>query len=489
MRAVVIATGYTPAISSLLYYRPTPLLNIADRPVIFHVLDFLTQAKISKFELVLSHLPHMIEEKLDDGRRWGISITYHLAKDPEFPFSTIRAAAQAWDNERIVFALGDTLPKIDPHTIIEHMDKEEPFFWMYPSHEWTGWGLINAAQLGRIAPKTTLQAFFNQFGPHYKSLKAAPFLNVQSLPDLKKTNLKFITHEHPANIFPTTARMVDPGIWVSRGVSLHPLAKIVSPVFIGENCQIKDNTQIGPNAIIEKNCIIDSQSHIENSLVLQRSYVGENLDVRNSIIDRNLLINLSLETHVTIRDDFILCELKPPSLLSYPLRLLERAGAAFIYCLLYPIYLWMKKTHDIKQEEMLLLPASEDIGQWKSFPWLTFEPKPDHIPTSLQIYFKRLPLLVNLIGGEIHLVGVIPRSIEDVQKLPPDWQKLYLRSKIGLITLSDLDTGPYPTTDDCYTAEIYYAIHMSFWYDLKLFLRWLKNKVAKLFRKTRGQHA
>ena len=93
---------------------------------------------------------------------------------------------------------------------------------------------------------------------------------------------------------------------------------------------------------------------------------------------------------------------------------------------------------------------------------------------AFQNFFKRIRTLINIIKGDVHFVGVTARSIEDARKLPPDWQKLYLKSKVGLITLADLDYGMYPTGDELYAAETYYAIHMNMWFDIKLCFRWLK---------------
>jgi len=87
MKAVILATGHCPGMDPLISYRPTPLLNVADKPIIFYIIEFLVQKGIRNIDLVISHLPEQIEEKLDDGKRWGAEICYHLAKDPNYPFS------------------------------------------------------------------------------------------------------------------------------------------------------------------------------------------------------------------------------------------------------------------------------------------------------------------------------------------------------------------------------------------------------------------
>ena len=104
-----------------------------------------------------------------------------------------------------------------------------------------------------------------------------------------------------------------------------------------------------------------------------------------------------------------------------------------------------------------------------------------------KIFFSRIPLLLNIIQGDVHFVGVVPRSIKDTKTLPPDWQKLYLQSKVGLITLANLDHGNYPTGDDLYASETYYAINMGLWYDIKLCFRWFKKKIVSPFLRRKIQ--
>src|SRR5262249_49684664 len=99
-------------------------------------------------------------------------------------------------------------------------------------------------------------------------------------------------------------------------------------------------------------------------------------------------------------------------------------------------------------------------------------------------FFFRLPLLKGMMRGDIHFVGVIPRTTEDVEKLSPDWKKLYLSSKVGVITMSDLEEGNVDKAEKCYASETLYAVRKGFWYDLQMFFRWLGKKWNKLMKRS-----
>ncbi len=457
MRAVILATGYRKEMEPLIQHRPTPLFRIVDKPILFHILEFLVRHEIKKIDIILHHLPEMIEEALSDGTRWGLTIHYHLARHLEKPFAPLRPAAEKWE-EPVLLGLGDYLPHLK-------LNQEKALF-MENQEKWSGWAVCS--------PRFFIEGLLPS-----KHVSTTPFLSTCSFQELKESNNRFLKSDSPLHLFPSTAHQVEPGIWISRAISLHPSATVEGPLFIGENCQIRQGVHLGPHTVVESNCIIDCNSSIKSSLICQHSYVGEALDVNNSIVDRNVLINLTHETTLELNNGFLLNELTPPPfgklIAHFFSGMVARSMALLLLLLLFPAYLYMRWSCALRGDPMLLLPARDARRLWKTFQWQSFAGQLNRF----QVFFKRLPLLFNVLRGEVHFVGVSPRSIADTEKLPRDWQKLYLKSKVGLITLADLDHGSAPSLDDLYAAEAVYATQMGVLYDFKLLLRWLKRKCFK----------
>lgn len=482
MRAIIDATGYRQNSAPILNYKPTPLLCVAGKPIIFHVVEFLKQRGITIFDIVLNHLPQKIERELGNGERWGVQITYHLAKDAQHPFQVIRPLAHTLGDEQVVFALGDSLPEID-HTWFQKPNRDIPILFIYPNRRWSGWGILPAQTLEKIPKNLVEEDLIGSLNGRYEAICVKPFLDVHSLHALKESNIRFLTSEHVSSVFPTSARLVEPGVWISRGVSLHPTAKIIPPVYIGEFCQINKEAIVGPNTIIDDYCIIDEGSDVVNSLICKRSYIGEGLNVDNCIIDRNLLISLELDAHVTIRDDFIIGESCPKLPFSWLLNLFERALAAVLLVVLSPLYLIMQWNHHLRAENMLLLPSDHDAVLWETFKWETFEINAGLTPSAFHRCFSRLPLLKGVVRGDIHFVGVAPRTPQDVAKMPSDWRKLYMSSKVGIITVHDLEEHESTNADRCYASESLYASHKGFGHDLQLMFKWLFKKCMNIWKK------
>lgn len=465
MRAVILATSTITGMGPLLRYRPSCLLHIADKPILFYVMEFLSNQGIKTCNLFISEFAHDVEELVGDGRRWGLEINIYLIRDASLPFEVLAPTAIGWKNENVLFGVGDCLPEFASE------DFKQPELFFFPDDTWTGWGVIPSDLLAPLSSSTTIEEI-----PRHLSLVKKIVdvdLSTKTLLDLKLSNEHVLKAESKYSKL-ATARMVDPHIWISRAVSMRKSTNIVPPVFIGENCQLLENVTIGPNAVIENHCIIDKGSTIQNSIVCQRSYVGEGLSINDCIVDRNTLIDLALDTHVVIRDDFLLSSLSTPAMHNYPFFFIERICALFLLILFSPLLLIMYLLYPLKSHYFLKIPTSNDPSQWETFDWYYFE-MPER-PSPFGTFFQRFSVLINIIQGDVHFVGVAPRSIKDALNLPLDRQNLYLKSKIGLITLSNLDNGPYATADEQYASEIYYAIHMSTGFDLKLMFRWIMSK-------------
>ena len=71
-RAMVLAAGRGTRLAPLTDATPKPLLPVAGRPFLEHILDFLRAAGIREVVLNLHHLGRRIEAHLGDGARFGL---------------------------------------------------------------------------------------------------------------------------------------------------------------------------------------------------------------------------------------------------------------------------------------------------------------------------------------------------------------------------------------------------------------------------------
>lgn len=465
MRTLLLGTGYHHELEPLVSYRPSLLLHVADKPVIFHVIESVIQLDCKEIHILLNHYPEQIEKRVGTGERWGINIYFHLIKDPNAPFSMIKVISRQWDDNLVLIGQGDRLPGL-PNL------QQTEIKMFYNDEAWSGWGTLSADQLRSLPTDKSFHEIPNLIGGYAKEA-VDTLIDCSNLQGLFEANRNQLNKEEPDLLFPTSAYQVEPGIWISRGAVLEPGAIILPPVFLGADCHISSGATVGPNSIIERSTLVGTRSRVENSLICQHSYIGENLEINSCIVDRNSLANLKHGIVLDIHEQFILSDTTIPPIGHYLFEILERGTALLLLALLFPIYFWLKKSCGTKRFEAVILPASNKKEIWKTMPLTSFIPQ-----TPLQKFFKRLPYLWEIALGNLHFIGVSPRSPEQIEEMPLDWKQMYLQSKSGLITLAQLDYGQQADLDEQYASEAFYAAHMSLYFDCKLFLRWLLKKAG-----------
>jgi len=457
MRAILMALGGPETIPLVTHRIPNTLLQIVDKPLIHHIFDYFVFLRISHVHLVLHHLPYLIEESIDEGKRWGISVTIHLAKELENPWPCIMPLVKGLPaEERILLAHGEKLPE-------KEFSLDKSCLYQDEKGRLTGWGVVTASDLPEC--KTVV------------STEVSTFLSTSTTAEWYQSNLRVLEQHSSFFLFPTTARQVEEKIWISHGVILHPSATVKGPVFIGENTQIRERTQVGPFVVLGNQCFVDEEATIQRSVVMANSYLGQGITVEHCMISGSLLFQIEYDSHIDVSDERILSNVTLKK--HHYFHFLKRCLAAFLYILFFPIYILLHICYPLTKTQKMLLPATENPKEWKTFEWTIFEGA---------CCFPRLPLLLSIVRGEMDFVGIAPYQPSEVIKLPLHWRAFVLSSKIGLITLSELDNGTNLSQEQRFASEAYYTAHQSFWLDCKLVWRWILKKMGIVY-KSRGTHA
>jgi len=232
MRALLMATGHREALEPIVKSKPSPLLCLADKPIIVHIIESLTRQGITQFDIILHHLPELIEEALGSGRRWGITITYHLTDDKEHPFSTIAPSIHQWSSPQILLGQGDLFPIVQPQLL--YAATKHPRLFFKEGDVWTGWGILPEKVVRKISSKTSRDELFSIVNSRAKKVETPLVFSTRSFDDLHRDNQRLLQRQLPQGLLPTGAKMIEPDIWLSQAVTLHPTVTITPPVFIGE---------------------------------------------------------------------------------------------------------------------------------------------------------------------------------------------------------------------------------------------------------------
>jgi hypothetical protein len=476
--------------------RPAPLLPLGDRPVLQHIIESLAAQGITSIELIVSHAPERVEALLGNGDRWGCSFRYHLAAQPERPYRSLKIISQT-KTEPWVLIHAERYPCLKltsaeaAEAVLYHgefatdsSDQCETSIGD-PRSIWGGAAVFPAGPLSDTFVNQTRE----ELCVHLQGLVADASARVITAPD-------WIDASTPAALLNTQSKLLNrklddlmingterkPGIWFARNVVVYPMVELIPPLYVGPNCRLNRGVKLGPNTVIHGDCIVDANTTIEHSLVTAGSYIGEGLELSNSVVDHNLLVNVRLDASVDILESFLLGGLKQQRRGSWFSRIAHSITALPLILLFLPItllsilYCAVVRRCFYTSTQMVEIPTEEKILASCGYPLICLGEDAWSVRRAAgwDAFLRQfLPGLFSVLAGRLSFVGLPPKTLRDIQQLPPEWRSMYLEARAGLITEASLTSADADDEMQLYLADAYYSVKRSWSHDLMLALRYM----------------
>ncbi|MBI4175871.1 MAG: nucleotidyltransferase family protein [Candidatus Aenigmarchaeota archaeon] len=115
MKAIILAGGAGTRLRPITYEIPKPLMPVHGRPLLEHIFDLLKKYSITDVLLSVGYLRERMMDYLDDGRHFGMHISYIVEKKPlgtAGPLKLARSEGKLPDSTFIV-SNGDELKDIN----------------------------------------------------------------------------------------------------------------------------------------------------------------------------------------------------------------------------------------------------------------------------------------------------------------------------------------------------------------------------------------
>ncbi len=276
------------------------MTQIMDRPYVQHLLEQLVRRNIGSVRLYLNSPEPKLRELLGDGTRWGIEI-----KIEDSGAILVAEFCDANQDGLALFCDASWLPALP-----QFGKEEERISWpslffhdRNQTSQWTGWAMVPEKLMGAFASQimsgmdwrkaeSTFSQSFNKVFLEESSLCASGA--VQTL----ESNRMALRGLFPGLSVNGVER--EPGIWVGRGAKIPASAKLVAPVFIGENAWIGEGCQIGPEAVVGQDCVIENGTSVCRSVVAAGTFLGHELEVNDSVVEHNKIENTRLGVELEI---------------------------------------------------------------------------------------------------------------------------------------------------------------------------------------------
>jgi len=118
MKAVIMAGGEGSRLRPLTCSRPKPMVPVANKPVMQHIVELLKKHGFEDIAVTLLYMPEAIKEYFDDGRDYGVNIFYFIEDTPLGTAGSVKNAEEFLDDTFIVIS-GDALTDADLRKALE----------------------------------------------------------------------------------------------------------------------------------------------------------------------------------------------------------------------------------------------------------------------------------------------------------------------------------------------------------------------------------
>lgn len=317
LKAVLLAAGQGTRMRPLTLRRPKPLVPVAGRPIIEHIVGGLASAGVRDICLVVGYLGEQIVERLGDGRRLGARLSYVWQEQFGGTGAAVLRAEEFVGQDRFVLGWGDIIvPPSAYRGMVAMYERERPDAVLsvnYVDDPWEGAAVyVVNGHVDRIIEKPERGAsstHFNNaglfvFGPELLSiLRETPLsprgeLEVPSaiatmLADGRQIRAYEIEGYWSDVARPSTAIAISAEIIrgaTREGIFRHPTARIaadariVAPAWVGPDARI-GAAIIGRNATVMERVTVGDGALLEECMVLPGGTVGEGAQVRWAVVE------------------------------------------------------------------------------------------------------------------------------------------------------------------------------------------------------------
>ncbi|MBD0318651.1 MAG: NDP-sugar synthase [Thermoleophilia bacterium] len=313
MKAMVMAAGLGTRLRPLTDFLPKPMVPVANRPVLHHLLNLLHRHDVHEVGVNLHAAPEVIQEYFGNGASLDMEIRW--SHEPELLGTAggTKKLESLWGSETILVTSGDGLHDIDVTALLGHhrrtgalatlavkpvpdpssygvvileRDTRVRGFQEKPSREEARSDLANCGVyvlepelLERIPPDT-----FVDFGrdvwpglvaagePVYAYATMAYWNDVGDLDALRNGILDAVLRHVRVEI---PGEELEPGIWAEEGCRISDAAQVDAPVVLGRNVVVEAGAQVRGPAVIGADCHVGRGAAIRRAALLPGTTVPD----------------------------------------------------------------------------------------------------------------------------------------------------------------------------------------------------------------------
>ncbi|MBI4534622.1 MAG: NDP-sugar synthase [Candidatus Melainabacteria bacterium] len=327
MKAMVLAAGVGSRLDPLTTQIPKPLVPVANRPVMEHLLRLLKHHGVTQVVSNLHYLPERLVEYFGNGSKLGLDIQFYLEEKLSGDAGGVRACKEFLHDETFLVLMGDLLTDIDLSSLVkEHKKKgaiatiavkqvadvsqfgvvltnEQGFITGFQEKPDPKEALSNLASTGiyilepevfQYIPQNGEYGFGRQLFPALVSI-GAPVLGIEVFSYWSDVGT---LKQYRLSNFDALKGLVClemPGVrtrygWVGEGSFIDDKCEVSGLVLLGSNSRLGKGVKICGHVVIGDNTTVADNAYIEDSVIWSNTCLEKGAHVKDSVIGCNCVV-------------------------------------------------------------------------------------------------------------------------------------------------------------------------------------------------------
>ena len=331
MKGLILSGGKGKRLRPITYTSAKQLVPVANRPVLFRVLDAMVEAGITDICIVVGDTAPIIEAAVGDGSAWGAKVTYVHQEAPLGLAHAVKISEDFLTNDRFVMFLGDNVIQggitslveqfaasdWNAQIVLKRVDNPQQFgvaelrdgrvvrlvekpkhppsdlalvgIYMFDHHVFEAVKAIKPSWRGELEITDAIQYLTEQGYQVYPYIHEGWWIDTGKMEDMLEANRLILDTNEPR-----MEGFVDADSKINGKVVIEKDAEIINstvrgPAIIGERTRVV-NAYIGPFTSIYHDCLI-ADCEIEHSIIMEHCKIEDiHHRIEDSLIGRHVEI-------------------------------------------------------------------------------------------------------------------------------------------------------------------------------------------------------
>jgi mannose-1-phosphate guanylyltransferase/phosphomannomutase len=318
---MVLAAGFGERMRPLTDYLPKPLLPIANRPVMGHVLEHLAKHGFTEVIANLHYRPEQIVDHFGSGSQYGVNLSFSFEEELLGAAGAVRHCRDFFGDETFLVTGADDLTTMDLTALLAAHREAGALasIALVEVTDTSEYGIVVTDGAGRIerfvekpkgkAPSNTANTqiylfepeifdFIPPGQPYDFGFHAFPALveagaqfcgfrldgywrDIGSISDYLEAQLDALGGTLTSTPPGTEA---SPGVWLGQGCRLHETAQLDPPLVVGDRCQVEQGSRLGSGTAVGADVTVPSGTYLRRTVVWENAQIPAGARLEDAVV-------------------------------------------------------------------------------------------------------------------------------------------------------------------------------------------------------------